>query len=95
MLFRSLCIKTLYFFPTVLVLSAAATVANIKICYDAKVPQFAIFGTRVICVLQYFDFNPSNAEATNAISKRMQRFKKKHLNPVMLVPIFQGFNIFF
>ena len=27
-----------------------ATVANIKIRYDAKTPQFAIFGTRVICV---------------------------------------------
>ena len=29
---------------------AAATVSNIKIRYDAKTPQFAIFGTRVICV---------------------------------------------
>ena len=29
---------------------AAATVANIKRCYDAKTPQFAIFGTRVIFV---------------------------------------------
>ena len=29
---------------------AAATVANIKIRYDAKTRQFAIFGTRVICV---------------------------------------------
>ena len=29
---------------------AAANVANIKIRYDAKTPQFAIFGTRVICV---------------------------------------------
>ena len=46
----SLYIKTLYFFPTVRALSAAATVANIKIRYDAKTPQFAIFGTRVICV---------------------------------------------
>ena len=27
-----------------------ATVANIMIRYDAKTPQFAIFGTRVICV---------------------------------------------
>ena len=35
---------------TVLALSAAATGANIKIRYDAKTPQFAIFGTRVICV---------------------------------------------
>ena len=46
----SLYIKTLYFFLTVLALSAAATVAKIKIRYDAKTPQFAIFGTRVICV---------------------------------------------
>ena len=45
-----LYIKTLYFFLTVLALSAAATVANIKISYDAKTPQFAIFGTRVIYV---------------------------------------------
>ena len=46
----SLYIKTLYFFLTVLALSAAATVANIKIRYDAKIPQFAIFGTCVIYV---------------------------------------------
>ena len=46
----SLSIKTLYFYLTVLALSAAATVANIKIRYDAKTPQFAIFGTRIICV---------------------------------------------
>ena len=46
----SLYIKTLYFFLTVLALSAAATVANIKIRYDAKTLHFAIFGTRVICV---------------------------------------------
>ena len=46
----SLYIKTLYFFLTALALSAAATVANIKIHYDAKTPQFAIFGTLVICV---------------------------------------------
>ena len=32
----SLYIKTLYFFLTVLALSAAATVASIKIRYDAK-----------------------------------------------------------
>ena len=44
----SLYIKTLYFFLTVLALSAADTVANIKIRYDAKIPQFAILGTRVI-----------------------------------------------
>ena len=47
----SLYILTLYVFLTVLALSAAATVTNIKISYDAKTPQFAIFGTRVICVL--------------------------------------------
>ena len=46
----SLYIKTLYFFLTVLALSAVAIVANIKIRYDAKIPQFAIFGTRVIYV---------------------------------------------
>ena len=46
----SLYIKTLYFYFCTLALSAAATVANIKIRYDAKTPQFAIFGTRVICV---------------------------------------------
>ena len=45
-----LYIKTLYFFLTVLALSAAATVANIKIRYNAKIHQFAIFGTRIICV---------------------------------------------
>ena len=44
----SLYMKTLYFFICTLALSAAATVANIS--YDAKTPQFAIFGTRVICV---------------------------------------------
>ena len=43
--------KTLhFFFCTSKALSAAATVANLKIRYDAKTPQFAIFGTRVICV---------------------------------------------
>ena len=35
----SLYIKTLYFFITVLALSAAAIVANIKIRYDAKLPN--------------------------------------------------------
>ena len=45
-----LYIKTLYFFLTVLALSAAATVANIKIRYDPKIPQFAIFWTRFIYV---------------------------------------------
>ena len=46
----SLYIKTLYFFLTVLELSATATVTNIKIRYDAKIPQFALFGTHVIYV---------------------------------------------
>ena len=46
----SLYIKTLNFFFYTLALSAAATVANIKIRYDAKTPQFGIFGTRNICV---------------------------------------------
>ena len=46
----SLYIKTLYLLFCTLALSAAATVANIKIRYDAKTPQLAIFGTRVICV---------------------------------------------
>ena len=46
----SLYIKTLYFFFTELVLSAVATVTNIKKRYDAKTPQFAIFGTRIVCV---------------------------------------------
>ena len=46
----SLCIKTLFFFLTVLALSAAGTVADRKIRYDAKTPLFAIFGTRVIYV---------------------------------------------
>ena len=46
----SLYIKMLYVFLTVLALSAVATVANIKIRYDVKTPQFAIFETRVICV---------------------------------------------
>ena len=51
----SLYAQTLYFFLTVLALSAAATVANIKIRYDAKTPQFAIFGARVICVFYSCD----------------------------------------
>ena len=46
----SLYIKTLYFLLIVLALSAAAAVATIKIRYDAKIPQFAIFGTRIIYV---------------------------------------------
>ena len=36
--------------------------ANINICYVAKTPQFAIFGTRVIynmCVLQYLKIRNS------------------------------------
>ena len=45
-----LYIKTLYFFFCTLTLSAVATVTNIKIHYDAKTLQDAIFGTRIICV---------------------------------------------
>ena len=45
-----LYIKTLYFLICTFFMLAAATVANIEIRYDAKTPQFAIFGTRVICV---------------------------------------------
>ena len=40
----SLYIKTLYFFLTVLSLSAAAIVANIKIRYDAKLPNSLYLG---------------------------------------------------
>ena len=50
--------KNAVLFLTVLVLSAAAAVANIKIRYDAKTPQFAKIGTRVICVfysMMYFN----------------------------------------
>ena len=43
-----LYIETMYLFLAVLALSAAAIVNNIKICFDGKTPQFAIFGTRVI-----------------------------------------------
>ena len=50
----SLYIETPYFVLTVLALSAAATVVNIKIRYDAKIPHFAIFGTRVIYVFYSF-----------------------------------------
>ena len=55
----SLYIKTLYCFLTVLALSAAATVANIKIRYDAKFPQFALFGSRVIYVFYSIYINKS------------------------------------
>ena len=48
----SLYIKTLYFFLTVLALSAAATVANIKIRYNAKTHQFAIFAIYVFYSIQ-------------------------------------------
>ena len=55
----SLYIKTLYFFLTVLVLSAAATVANIKIRYDGKTPQFTIFWTRGIYVFYSISSTPT------------------------------------
>ena len=50
----SLYIKRCTFFLTVLELSAAATVANIKTRYDAKTPQFAKFWTCVIYVFYSF-----------------------------------------
>ena len=52
----SLYIKTLYFLFCTLALSAAATVANIKIRYDVKTPQFAILRTRIIYVF-YITWN--------------------------------------
>ena len=61
--FASLYIKTLYSFITVLALSAAATVANIKIRYDAKTPQFAIYGTRVICVFYSMQMSQTHFRA--------------------------------
>ena len=63
----SLYIKTLYFFLTVLALSASATVANIKIRYDAKILQFAIFGRRGICVFQKYQFIKSRKILNNDI----------------------------
>ena len=50
MWFRFAIYKNAVLFFCTLALSAAATVAYIKIRYDAKTPQFAIFETRVICV---------------------------------------------
>ena len=50
MWFRFAIYKNAVLFFCTLALSSAATVANIKIRYDAKTPQFAIFGTRVLCV---------------------------------------------
>ena len=63
----SLYIKTLYFFLTVLALSAAAAVANIKLRYDANILQFAIFGTRGICVFQKYQFIKSRKILNNDI----------------------------
>ena len=75
--FASLYIKTLYYFITVLALSAAATVANIKIRYDAKTPQFAIYGTRVICV---FYSNNSNNNNSNDNNKSNNNNKNENKN---------------
>ena len=50
MWFRFAIYKNVVLFSYRLALPAAVTVANIKIGYDAKIPQFAIFGTRVIYV---------------------------------------------
>ena len=69
----SLYMKTLYFFFCTLALSAVATVADIKICYDAKTPQFAIFGTRVISVFygiycqqgELYAYTANKAEGTS------------------------------
>ena len=41
----------------------------------------------VKCWPIFVHFNPSNAEAPFLQGTRMQRFLKKHLNPVMLVLI--------
>ena len=71
----SLYIKTLYFFLTVLALSAAATVANIKIRYDAKIPQFAIFGTHVIYVFCSILFECSLALTSNTYSHILSVFQ--------------------
>ena len=49
--FRFAMYKNALLFICTFFMLAAATVANIKIRYDAKAPQFAIFGTRDICVL--------------------------------------------
>ena len=50
MWFRFAIYKNAVLFFCTMALSAAGTIANIKIRYDGKTPQFAIFGTRVICV---------------------------------------------
>ena len=54
----SLNMKMLYFFLPVLALLAAANVASIKIRFDAKIPQFAIIGTRVIYVFYSIEAQP-------------------------------------
>ena len=87
----SLYIKTLCYFVTVLALSAAATVANVKIRYDAKTPQFAIFGTRVICVF-YSNQNPNflhcvsgghyTAYGLNALNDQWYEFDDQYVTEV-------------
>ena len=52
----SLYIKTLHYFICTFFMLAAATVANIKICYDAKTRHFPIFGTHIICVFHSISF---------------------------------------
>ena len=59
----SLYIKTPYFFIFTFFMLTAATVANIKIRYDAKTPQCAIFGTGVICVFHSIQLLRELAEA--------------------------------
>ena len=51
--FRFAIYKNTVLFSYCTALSVVATVANIKIRYNAKPPQFAIFGTRYMSVLQY------------------------------------------
>ena len=50
------------FFYTLALSAAAATVANIKIRYDAKTSQFAIFARRVVCVFYSIQFSPGNVK---------------------------------
>ena len=50
MWFRFTIYKSAVLFLCTLTQSAAATVANVKIRYDAKTLQFSIFETHIICV---------------------------------------------
>ena len=68
--FRFAMYENAVLFFCTLALSVAATVANIKIRYDAKTPKFAIFGTSVICV---FYSNPYAAGGSFGQYNRMQK----------------------